>query len=265
MRPRWMLAALILGGAAACAGRTVSLPTGEGTPFPDYAPAWQETTRECRQVRTMSAELAISGRAGRQKLRGHVLAGIAAPDRIRLEAAAPFGPPLFILVADGKATTLLLPRDNRVLRGESPSAILEALVGLALGPEDLLAVLTGCVTPDPRPTAGRLFPRNWARVDLAGAAAAYLQRDAGTGWFVRAASRPPLNVFYEPDGQGSRPAVRLVSSVLDGPATDLRIALSQVAVNPKLGPEVFGVKVPGDAAPITLAELREAGPLGERR
>ena len=190
MRPRWMLLALLVAGLAACAGRTVTLPTGEGAPFPDFALAWQDATRECRQVRSLSAELSIAGRAGRQKLRGHALAGIAAPDRIRLEAAAPFGPPIFILTADATSTTLLLPRDNRVLRGGSPAAILQALVGLDLGPSDLLTILTGCVAPDAQPAGGRLFPGNWARIDLAGGAAAYLQRDGRTGWFVRACARP---------------------------------------------------------------------------
>src|SRR5512142_2931748 len=164
MRRSWVPTALLLGAVAACAGRTVALPTGEGTPFPDYSLVWQDATRGCRQVRSMSAELSISGRAGRQRVRGRVLAGVTAPDRIRLEAAAPFGPPLFILTADGTTTTLLLPRDNRVLRGESPAAILDALVGLDLGPSDLLAVLSGCLTPDVRATGGRLFPPNWARI-----------------------------------------------------------------------------------------------------
>jgi outer membrane lipoprotein-sorting protein len=265
MRPRWVLTALLLGGVTACAGRTVTLPTGEGAPFPDYAPAWQDATRGCREVRSMSAELAISGRAGRQRLRGHVLAGLTAPDLIRLEAAAPFGPPLFILVADGTTTTLLLPRDNRVLRGESPAAILGALVGLELGPADLLAVLTGCVTPDARAASGRLFPSGWARIDLSGGAAAYLQRDTQTGWFVRAAAREALTISYDSGGHRAPPSVRLLADHSGGSASDLRIDLSQVAIDQKLGPEVFSVRVPADATPISLKELREAGPLGEKR
>lgn len=265
MRPRWVLTALLLGGVAACAGRTVTLPTGDGAPFPDYATAWQDATRGCRQVRTLSAELSISGRAGRQRMRGHVLAGVAAPDRIRLEAAAPFGPPIFILVADGAKTTLLLPRENRVLRGESPAAILGALVGLELGPADLLAILSGCVTPDARAAGGRLFPSGWARVDLADGAVAYLQRDTRGGWFVRAGAREGLTIAYDPGGQGTPPAVRLLADGSRGSASDLRIGLSQVAIDQKLGPEVFGVRVPADATPISLRELREAGPLGEKR
>ena len=194
-----------------------------------------------------------------------MLAGVAAPDLIRLEAAAPFGPPLFILVADGTTTTLLLPRENRVLRGESPAVILDALVGLELGPSDLLAILSGCVTPDPRAVGGRLFPSDWSRIDLSGGAAAYLQRDRQTGWFVRAAARDALTIDYDAVGNRTPPTVRLLAHDSRGSTSDLRIGLSQVAIDQKLGPEVFRVRVPADATPISLAELREAGPLGEKR
>ena len=70
-----------------------------GSPFPDAAAAYAEATAACRGVRTLSAELALSGRAGGQKLRGRILAGFAAPGKVRLEAPAPFGRPIFTLVA----------------------------------------------------------------------------------------------------------------------------------------------------------------------
>ena len=44
--------------------------------------------------------------------------------------------------------------------------------------------------------------------------------------------------------------------------TDLTIRLSQVDINEPLGAEVFLVDVPADASPMTLEQLREAGPLG---
>ncbi len=152
-----------------------------------------------------------------------------------------------------------------MLRGASPAAILDALVGLALDPSDLLAILTGCISPDARATDGRLFPSDWARIDLAGGAAGYLQRDKQTGWFVRAGVRRALNVGYDPGGHGMPPAIHLLADGSRGSVSDIRIGLSQVAVDQKLGPEVFSVRVPADATPISLEELREAGPLGEKR
>jgi outer membrane lipoprotein-sorting protein len=256
---------LLTAGAGGCAPRRLPLPSGEGEAFPEYQRAFDEASRGCRDVRSWSAELAISGRAGGEKLRGRVLAGIAAPGRLRLEAVAPFGPPVFILAADGTSATLLLPRDNRVLTGEPASAILGALVGLELGPDDLLAILSGCVVASPEASAGRRYPGGWARVDLAGGAAAYLGQD-GQRWRIRAGVRPGLAIEYEPAGGGGLSRVRLQVAASDRtPASDVRLGLSQVDVNPQLGPEVFAVKVPRDATSITLADVRSAGPIGEKR
>ncbi len=265
MRRRLLLTALLLGGVTACAGRTVTLPTGEGAPFPDYTLAWQDATSRCREVRSFSAELSISGRVGRQRLRGRVLAGLAAPDRIRLEAVAPFGAPLFILVADGAKTTLLLPRDNRVLGGEPPSAILSALVGLDLDPAGLLAILSGCVTAGAGAVDGRLFPSDWSRIDLSGGASAYLRREGRSGWRVRAGALPALAFDYDFDADVLPLSVHLRADGTAGPVSDIRISLSQVIVGQTFGAGVFSVRVPADAAPISLRELREAGPLGEKR
>jgi hypothetical protein len=256
---------LLAAGAGACAPRLMQLPSGDGEAFPEYQRAFDEASRGCRDVRSLSAELAISGRAGSERLRGRVLAGIATPGRVRLEAVAPFGPPVFILAASGPSATLLLPRDNRVLTGEPASAILGALIGLELGPDDLLAILAGCVVPTPEASGGRRYPGGWARVDLAGGAAAYLGPD-GPRWRIRAGVRTGLAIEYEPAAGGGLSRVRLRVSASDAtPASDLRLSLSQVDMNPQLGPEVFAVKVPRDATSITLADVRSAGPIGEKR
>ena len=56
---------------------------------------------------------------------------------MRLEAVAPFGKPAFMLRRAARSATLVLPRDERVLRGAAPAAIVEALTGVALGPAEL--------------------------------------------------------------------------------------------------------------------------------
>jgi hypothetical protein len=42
---------------------------------------------------------------------------------------------------------------------------------------------------------------------------------------------------------------------------DITLALSQVDVNVPVPDEAFTVNVPPDAAPLTLEELRQAGPM----
>jgi outer membrane lipoprotein-sorting protein len=265
MRRLLALILLLAAGAGGCAPRRLQLPSGGGEAFPEYQRAFDDASRACRGVRSLSAELSISGHARGEKLRGRVLAGIAAPGRLRLEAVAPFGPPVFILAASGTSATLLLPRDNRVLSGEPASAILGALVGLELGPDDLLVILSGCVVASPEAFAGRRYPGGWARVDLADGATAYLVQD-GPRWAIRAGVRPGLAIEYERAGGGGLARVRLQVAASDrAPASDVRVGLSQVDLNPLLGPEVFAVKVPRDATPITLADLRSAGPIGEKR
>jgi len=213
-------------------------------------------------VRTLTTELALSGRAGRQRLRGRVVAGFARPASMRLEGVAPFGPPAFILASRPAMTILLLPRESRVLRGARAEDILGALTGVTFGPGDLLAILTGCVVPAPQPTEGRLHGNGWASLDLMGGATIYLQK-RGNVWQLRAARRPGWQIEY-PGWSGMFPqSVRLQA---DDAAlmVDLTATMSQVETNVDLDESAFTVNVPNDAEPITLDELRQNGPLGER-
>ena len=242
---------------ASCAQKTLTLPTGRGTALPDAADLHTGISKACAGVRTLTAELSMSGTAGGQRLRGRALVGFEAPDAMRLEGVAPIGPPAFILVAKGGEATLLLPRDERVLRDEKPGAILGALTGVMLAPADLEAILTGCVVPSPKVASGSELG-GWVILELEGGATLYLRRDRGT-LQLRAARRDNWQIEY-PQWQGSFPgAVRLVST--GEPAVDITAQLAQLETNIDIDAAAFTVDVPNDTAPITLEELRQAGPL----
>lgn len=249
---------------AGCAARGVTLPTGAGQPLTDYAAVHAEAARSCAGVKTLSAELGLSGHAGDQKVRGRALAGFEVPDAMRLEGLAPFGPPAFILASRGGRATLLLPRDERVVRDARPDEILGALTGVALAPADLQAILSGCVVPSPTPIGGAQYGSKWRSVDLQGGATIYLQEQNGR-WQVRAARRAGWQVEY-PAWQGAFPRrVRLVSA--DAPDVDVRADISQLETNVDLPPTAFEVDVPREATPIGLDELtgaRASGPRGQR-
>lgn len=254
---------------SACASRGLKLPEGAGAPFPEFQQAFAAASAGCQDVRTLTAEAGVSGDVGGAKVRGRVIAGFEAPGRMRLEAVAPVGPPVFILTADGPGATLLMPRASEVLKGEPPERVLEALVGVSLRPDDLRAIFAGCITPGAVPTGGRQFDAGWARVDLEGGSAAYLHQEGGV-WRIRAGLRPLLSVEYEfasnAAGAGPTPkVVRLRSAADGGPGANLRLALSQVETNAAIAVEAFAVSVPSNAVPITLAELQQAGPFGQRR
>lgn len=244
--------------AAGCARRTIQLPSGAGTPLADYAALHAGVAHACTGVRTLTAELALSGRAGDQKLRGRALAGFQAPDAMRLEGLAPFGAPAFILVARGPEATLLLPRDDRVLRDASAEQILGALTGVSLAPADLQAILTGCVVPAPKAVGGAQHGAEWRSIELQGGATLFLRRAANT-WQLRAASRGPWRIEYVESSGAFPRSVRLLRP--EAPHVDMTAEISQLETNVPVDPAAFAVDVPRDALPISLEEIRDGGPL----
>jgi hypothetical protein len=241
----------------ACGPRRLSLPSGGGTPVSDFAATYSAARAACESVRTIQAELGLSGRAAGQRLRGRVLAGLV-PGALRMEGVAPFGGPVFILVADGDSGTLLLSRDRRVVRDAPPEDILNAIVGLRLGADDLRAVLSGCVKAAAEPTAARAYGSDWLAVDLASGGTIYLNH-AGGVWRIVAGRYGGLEVDY-PAFQGDRPSQVTVR----GKELDLGLAVSQVEVNGELPrDQLVMLKIPDNVAPLSLEQLRKAGPLGQ--
>src|SRR5262245_18230623 len=159
---------------SACGPRRLELPTDTGSPFPDFAKVHEQVSSSCRGVRTLTGALSLRGRVGGERLSGRVIAGFERPASMHLEAPAPLGQPVFILVAQGGSGHLLLPRESGVLRGQPPEAILDQLIGVILAPADLQASLSGCVVPNPTATAGRLHANGWASIELQGDATLYL-------------------------------------------------------------------------------------------
>jgi outer membrane biogenesis lipoprotein LolB len=250
-------------GSIGCATKRFTAPTDAGTSFPDFAQVHAAVSASCTGVRTLQGVIGLSGRIDRERLRGRIVAGFERPASLRLEAVGPFGPPFFILAAREGAATLLLPRDGRVVRGASAGELLGALTGVTLSPADLLTILTGCVVPVARPVAGRLHAGGGAgggiaSIDLDGDATLFLQRQAG-GWRVRAARREGWQIEYQ-GWQGDFPAsVRLQSD--DTVPVDLLMTLSQIETNLDIEPAAFVLSIPADAEPMTVDQLRDAGPL----
>jgi hypothetical protein len=255
------LLAAVMMWLAACAPRglaRLTLPTGPGTPAPEYATAFATALTHCRDVRTFSAELALSGHAGAQKLRGRVLVGFA-EGALRLEALAPGGNPAFILVADGARGRLLLASDRRVLDGAPPADILDALVGIALDPDDLRALLSGCLRATTEATGARAYGAEWIVVDLAAGGTMYLRRASDGAWRLSAGSYAGLTVQYGDLASGGPSSIRISSAASSTrPDLDLMLGLSQVEANGDLPrDQLVALTIPPGTPPITLQELRE--------
>lgn len=270
--PRALLLVFALGASACATAATIRLPGGPWAPDPLAAEAFESASAACRGVRTLTAEIAVRGRAGQARVRGRVLAGFERGGALRLEAPAPFGAPIFILVARANQATLWLPRDRRVLRGAPVEDVLEAITGLPRSSDDVLALLSGCLSSDIAPAgAGQSGPGGWMAMDLAGGIRAFLARD-GAAWRITAGHRSAgtgtaaWSVSYAAFSSGFPGSVTIRQDPAGGGAsvTALTFEVSQLETNVPLDGRAFDVVIPADAQPLTLEELRQSGPLADR-
>jgi hypothetical protein len=217
---------------------------------------------KCGDMRSISAEAALSGKIGARRARGRLILGSAADGRLRLEGVAPFGAPVFVLAADGASTTLLLPREDRVLAGVPVADVLDALAGLRLEALDVHAMLTGCGVDEGQVTGGRRYGGALLAVEF-GRNTAWI-REQPTPPRILAAEVDRVTVEY-PEAETAPPSrirLRAKPERAGAPGVDVVLRMSQVETNVTLPDEAFTVRVPPNARPITLAELREAGLLG---
>jgi outer membrane biogenesis lipoprotein LolB len=242
---------------ASCAARMPARPTGAATPDPSAIDAFNQATRHCTGLRTLTAELRLSGRAGDERLRGTLHVGLASPAALRVEAVAPFGQPFFILAGRENRATLFLPRDEQVLKDAPVSEVLERLTGLALSAADLRLILTGCLSESASPTDGRAYSGDWRAVDVGQGITAFLRAVDGVPAVV-AADHGDWHVDYGMHRNGVPREVRIRRRAGD---VDMRAALEQVEINTEIDPRAFEVAPPVDAVPITLEHLRSVVPL----
>jgi hypothetical protein len=253
--------ALAAAATVSCGAPLLKLPSGPGRPAPDTGALLDQATAACRAVSSISAEVGVSGSVAGQRVRGRLLAGLASPASLYIEAPAPFGAPLFVIGGTGETATLLLPRDRRVLESGDTAAILEAVAGVPLGAAELRSTMTGCASDTGVPAGGIAYGDNWRVVQ--GEQSRYLQRQRS--------SDPWRLVSIVRGGDGGWRAdfrdfvndlptrIRLMSTA--GKQFDLRLELSQVETNVDLPPSTFRVSVPAGTQPISLDELRAGGPL----
>jgi hypothetical protein len=272
----WAAAGVLAAMTAGCAAvAPLTLPGGSWAPEPGGDAALASATAACGGVRTLTAEIAIRGQVGGQRLRGRVLAGFERGGAIRLEAPAPFGAPFFILTARADRGTLWLPRDRRLLRDAPVADILDAIVGLRRSSDDLLGLLAGCLAAA-RPVASgdgaRRNPAGWLMATLEDGTVAYLRRDGST-WRLQAGHREAAanasswSVNYERFAPTFPDLVR-ISTVAPagtpGPGAVLSLEVSQRETNTPIDARAFEAVAAPDARPMTLDELRRTGPLADR-
>jgi hypothetical protein len=103
-----------------------------------------------------------------------------------------------------------------------------------------------------------MHANGWASIDLDGGATLYLARVNGA-WQPRAAKRQGWDVQYSM-WQGDYPRGVMLRSMA-GVDVELSASVSQLEVNVPVDAAAFAVTIPPGTRPLTLAELRNAGPL----
>ena len=246
---------------SACAARIPPRPGGTPLADPTAGDAFTTATAACKGFRSIEGELALSGRAGEERVRGRVLTGLESGGAVRLEAPAPFGAPFFILAGRNEVATLVLPRERRVLKDTRVSAVLERLTGLSLGADDLRLIVSGCLVDQAVPSEGRQWPGGWQAVTIGPERTASLRMMEGRPVLV-AADYGPWRVDYSQHSGGYPRVVRVRR---DDGAIDITARVEQLQVNTQIDPRAWSVDVPPDADPMTLDELRSIAPLADRK
>lgn len=115
-------------------------------------------------ARSWSGSMRVSVSGPEVRGRSRALLAFRRPDALRIEIPGPAGARLVAVVRAGRLVAVL-PAERAFLESEATAADLEALLGVALSPEELMDVLVGKAPPglrDYRAEWGKDLPR---RVD----------------------------------------------------------------------------------------------------
>jgi hypothetical protein len=194
---------------------------------------------------------------------------------LRLESVEPTRAPFTFTVKDtfrpegDPGWTLVSPQGKWVVRGDDSRAAIETIVSVPLSADEFLWVMTGC---SPNMSGhlliGQRFGPTLMKVSLQDARPldVELRRENITSpWTLYAMSRsvPSRMLVWrmEVDERvsGIHQQFRIVSrqsSGAESAAFDVRVSLTRIAVNPRLGPDTFSPTIPAAARVVPLETVR---------
>lgn len=235
-----MLAVLSL-GACATVPRREALP-----PEAEAARALLERRWQAfGDLRTL-ATVEIKRGQRTDRLSGALL--LRTPTSLRFEALSPLGPPFMLVGVDGDGVTIWEVLKNRAYRLPSTPEANRRWLGLSLGSEDLVALLSGHVVPLKEPLAGQMLPPDeiGASLSLRGADGdqrIWLDPQSGQARQVEwTGGKNPLRVTFTGGGR-TEPATGLRLATLDG-KLEVRVRYEKPRMDTGFDPGLLKVSVP---------------------
>jgi outer membrane lipoprotein-sorting protein len=185
-----------------------------------------------------------SGRA--QRLSGVMLL-LSEPASLRFEALSPFGTPVLIVAGDPQSLTLWEVLDNRAYLAPASPEANRRWLGLALGGEDLVALLAARARPLPDPTRVELVApdETGPSVRLTGRDVEqriWFDLDSGQARQVEWTGKNPARVTFSPTPPEAPPA----GLRLETPDGSLRVSVTyrDPKMNTGLDPALLKLTVP---------------------
>ena len=129
---------------ASLAGVALLLMTSACATVPLPPPA--DVAARAREATSYSARLRVSLKGPGLRARTPALVAFRRPDGLRIEVPGPAGPRL-VAVARGGRLVAVFPGERAVYAGEARASQLEALLGVALEPAEVMDLLVGVPSP----------------------------------------------------------------------------------------------------------------------
>ena len=236
-------------------GHTIFVPPAGPGVVTDASEAWKAATASCKSAEQYSAALKISGRAGSQRIWRLAIDTAVTPTQIYMGATFS-GQPVFVLAGTAKDATLWLRREQRVVKAPAGD-IIEAILGLAMPPDRLLALLTGCATRNLEITSATSHN---ALVAVQTADARVFIERQGTAWRTRGAEAEGFRVEFLWKTSALPEKVWIRSTPGREPAASLDVSVADPSISDAIPATVFNAPSGATSAqPMTLEELRSAG------